>query len=538
MRATAAWAVLLLAALVFAVPAVGLVMGLVAPPLVADPGTDPVQEDGRIAWGASYRERVGSIEHLHLVGDAETMGYAHGALMGERIAALETDLLRTFTELVPSFLLRHLVLGLVSFNNRSLAQHFTGRELRELAAMGHAHARRSDLYGSMSPGFTRAVQYHALHDASQYMIDNPLVNAPQVGCTAVVARGARSRSGRIQVGRLFDFEGGNSFDLDKVVISYDPQEGQKFVSVVWPGMVGAVTGLNESGIWISVNSSVSDSHAVSGRPVVLVVREALQFATTLDQAAQLFEQATLFVSANIVIVSGDEDAALVVQVGPGGSSRLPLDGDSLAITNHFRGPAWDQDAATARRLLEGTSPKRLARAEQLLAARVHDSASLLEVLRNRLGPDGQDIGFGNRGTINAWIGAHLVVADPRAQILWVCEPSHGLGRALAFGMEGPLDLQPLPASDELLWHERVASRFESILDETRGMLERGEYDQAAVAAEHLLELNPSSFAAYECAALATADLTERRLLLERSLELLPAYPADEARVRAHLDALK
>jgi len=537
-RAAAAWCLLLVVAVFLALPAAGMLLGMVPSPVVPDPGVRPQRVDGRLVLGASYLERVGAIHHLHLEGDEIAIGYAHGALVGDRIALMEGELLATFTELVPSFWLRHLVLGLVAFNNRGLAAHFRATELRELAAMGHAHGPYSDRYRGLSPGFTRAVQYHALHDASQYMIDNPLVNAPQVGCTAVAAWGPRSRTGHIVVGRLFDFEGGDHFDTGKLVITCRPDRGLAFCSVVWPGMLGAVTGLNEAGLWISINASLSDGRRFAGRPIVLVVREMLQHAETIDEAVAILTAAELFVSSAVVIASGDEKRVVVVEVGPEAAVVREPEGRSLAVTNHFRHPDWAGDEATRRRLEEGTSPRRLARAEALLAAvGRHDPASLLAILRDRRGPDGLDVGFGNRGTINAWIGAHLVVADPAARRLYVCEPHHGLGRAVAFGIDGPLDLPPLPAARaELAWHEAAATAFEADLDQARDLLARGERIAAAALARDLLERNPRSFAAHEIAGRAKPDAAERRWHLEHALDLYPAYPADEERIRAALRA--
>lgn len=536
LRQVSAWGLLLLCLLFLALPGAGMLLGMVSPPAVPDLGIEPQRVGDRMVVGESYRERIGCIDHLHLVGDEIAIGYAHGALMGERIAEMETELLATFAELVPSFWLRHLVLGLVSFNNRDLVRHFTPAELRELAASGHPHERRTDIYRELSPGFSRAVQYHALHDASQYMVDNPLVNAPQVGCTALAVAAARSASGRVLVGRLLDFEGGDAFDRDKLVITCDPDDGYAFCSVVWPGMVGAVTGLNEAGIFASVNASVSDEQRFSGRPVVLVLRQILQHAGSIDEAVALVAGARLFVSSNLLIASGDEDRVVVVEVGPGGHHVRELADDHLVVTNHFEHPGWADDAASQRRREEGTSTQRAARAVELLDEhRRCDLGDLLTILRDRCPPGGAEVGFGNRGTINAWIGAHLVVADPAARLLYVAEPSHGLGRALAFGVAGPLDLRPLPADDELSWHARAGDRFASIIDQAYDMVERGELEQAAVAARHLLELNPNSFAANEIAGLASVDPVERRRRLERALALQPAYPADETRIRAALD---
>ena len=57
------------------------------------------------------------------------------------------------------------------------------------------------------------------------------------------------------IGRNFDFEGGRIFDDEKILKWVFPSNGIPFVSVIWAGMVGAVTGVNASGVYISINAA-------------------------------------------------------------------------------------------------------------------------------------------------------------------------------------------------------------------------------------------------------------------------------------------
>lgn len=535
-RLLAAALVLAVAWLGLGLPAAGMLLGTRAPVAFVMPPEQPVvvagvEAGGRRTWGASYRETVGQLTHVHLAGDPATIGTAHGLLVGDLITALEADMTATFVDRVPSFPARHLILGLVAFNNRSLIGHFTPEELTEISASTTAHGAAWDSLRSLGPSFSRGLQYHALHDVSQYLIDNPLVRPIQVGCTALAVGGARTTDGHLLVGRLFDFEGGPRFDADKVVFTVTPDTGLRFVHVCWGGMSGGVTGLNQAGLWVSINAAATAGQGFVGRPIVMVVRQILQYARTIDDALAILKDAPVFVSDGVMLASRDERRVVIAEKGPTGLAIRPWVDDCIVSTNHFLAPEWSFDTRNQERIRRGTTTVRMQRVEELLAQRQrHDPASVLAILRDHAGAGGKPVGFGNRSTINAWIGAHLVVADVTAGVLWVSEPWHGLGLMRPFGIDGPLDQAPLPASPEL---PQLAQK--TAYDTTRTALLANLHQPAAVvSAARLCELNPNGFEAAWLAGLVATDPVERRRQLERALTLQPAYPDDVDAIRKAL----
>lgn len=523
-----------------AMPALGMVLAMRAMPgqALPEPPADlaeRVRDEGRVQLGRCYRERVGALTHIHLEGGHAELGFWQGALVGASIARIEQEMMGVFVERVPNFAARHLLLGLVNWNNRGLESHFLPAELAEIAAITEGHRRYHDPYDAVSPSYTRGLQYHALHDISQYLIDNPLVHPPQVGCTALAVGPSRSAEQHVLIGRLFDFEGGSCFDRDKVVYTVRPDGGIPFVSVSWGGMAGAVTGMNDAGLWVSINAAATDGQAFVGRPIVMVVRQILEHCRTIDEAVAVIREAGVFVSNGVLLASGGERRVVVVEKGPQGMGVRPMTDDALVLTNHFLSEAWKDDRANAARIANGTTTKRAARAERLLADRRHHTpASLLAILRDRRGVDGADVGFGNRGTINAWIGAHLVIADVSAKVLWICEPYHGLGRAIPFGIDGPLEREPLPADPELAVHEAKGDEYQRVEKQVLALLADDRRAEAWPLAARLLELNPRFFGAHELAARCAGDPAVFRAQLERALELQPAYPEDEKAIRVKL----
>ncbi len=524
LRAGAALLLLSAAWLLLGLPALGLLQtARVAP---AGPATGHPASDLR---------RVGELWHLHLAGGPAMRGWDNGRLCAPLIAGLERELHRQLVELVPGFAGRHLLLGGLGLVQGDLEARLRPEQRAEIAGLARGYRAAGDPHAALGPAYGRLLGYHALHDASQNLIDNPLVNAPPVGCTAVAVAGPRALDGHLLVGRLFDFEGGRRFDTHKVVRTVAPATGHAYLSVDWGGVCGAVTGLNATGLWVSVNAATSDGRVWRGRPLVVVVQEILQHCDTIAAAVERLDAAELAVSEAVLVASAREGRAVVVEVGPTGLALREMHESTLAVTNHFLASAWAGDAATRRRRERGTSASRLARARELLALRErHAPADLLALLRDRAGPAGLDLGFGNRGTINAWIGAHLVVADLDAGLVWVCESPHGLGVARAFDVHGPRpDVPALPSAVDLHRQRTRHAAWSAARAHAREALAAGRTGRAGRAADRMRSLNPRHFEGHWLLGLCREG-DRRRALLETALALRPGYAADRERIRAAL----
>lgn len=492
-------------------------------------------------------EQVGAIWHCHLVGSARDRGYACGRLTAPMMAAHEGELFATLRELVPWFPVRHALLGLVNLNNRNLDAHFLSDELDAVAGIARGYQDAGDPNANVAPAYGRILGYHALHDVSQYLIDNPLITAPMVGCSAVAVGSSRSAGGHVLVGRLFDFEGGRSFDFDKVVYTVAPAaEGPerrfRHVHVAWGGMHGAVTGANEAGLWISVNAGVSDHYATGGRPLVVAVLRALETCASIDAAVAQLAAQPVFVSESVLLASGDPAAgtptAVCLELAPGHHHVRVLENDRLVVTNHFEHPGWNDDVANANRRREGTTTARNRRLHELLdAVPQHTPTTIAELLRDRRDVGGGDLGFGNRATVNAWIGAHLVVADLTAGVLWVAEPRHGLGAMRAFDVHGPRpDLGEIAPSADRALYDAVGATWSARLSAARRAVAARAPDAARLC-RALVDDNPRHYEPYALLAVVTADRAEAAEFVRQALERGPAYAAERRELQARLQAL-
>lgn len=527
-RIVLAFHVVLFAWVFLAWPAIGFVVGTTPAPNVEGARVHP---DSRI-------ERVGELWHVHLAGTPLERGFACGSFTAPMMAKHEGELFTTMESLVPWFGFRHLILGSVTFNNRGLEGMLEPDERDAIAGIALGYREAGDRHAHVGPAYARILGYHALHDASQYLIDNPLVNAPMVGCSAACVTGERTVDGHVLTARLFDFEGGRSFDTDKVVYTIDPGgDGLRYVHVAWGGIHGAVTGMNEAGLWLSVNAGITEHLALSGRPLVVAIHRALETCRTIDEAVEQLRSIDLFVSESVLIASSAEPdrPAVVLELSPAASHVRAMEAGAIAHTNHFEHAEWEGDDANARRIAEGTTSARRARLAELLdGTERHTPESLLEVMRDRKGTGGRDLGFGHRSSINAWIGAHLVVADLTEGVLWVAEPSHGLGRAHAFDVDGPRpDIAALPASPDLAIHEAKGRDWKSRLEEGRRLTARRD-TKARAHLESMIADNPAHPDAYALLALVATDEEERETLLRAALDRAPAYASERRAIETRL----
>ena len=79
-----------------------------------------------------------------------------------------------------------------------------------------------DTHPEIGPYYNRVLNYHAAHDVSYMMIDNPLVS--RAGCTSFGAWGPGTSNGHLITGRNFDWEAAEVFSRDRVVVMYKPDQ--------------------------------------------------------------------------------------------------------------------------------------------------------------------------------------------------------------------------------------------------------------------------------------------------------------------------
>lgn len=493
---------------------------------------------GRRRCGPSWFEERPGHSLLYLEGDPYAIGLANARLTDDWIRQQEEGLMETVRGFLPGEFEFWGVTLLVLVNNRSLPDFVTPEYQLEIRGLADGS---SDPFPHLGPRYHRLLNYHAAHDISHWVWDKPVV-----GCTAFAAGGAWTASGDLLVGRNFDFEASRLFDEHKIIGLYRPEEGLPFLSVAWPGMAGAVTGLNAERIFCSINGAHSEDRGRIGTPVSLVVREVLQYAESLEQAIEIVRRAEVFVSDSYLIVDGETGTGAVVEKTPARTAVRPMEGELLLQANHFLTEELAPDAGNQEYLRLGTSRSRYDRMEELvLAGRGSlDVPRAVEILRDRAAPGGAPLCAGNRGALNAMIATHAVVANVTRGELWVSRGPHQLGpfdryTIADFGAAGPSlpgdatlvdgTYQDLLLGRELLTTTRQLAQTagvsaESVLRSARSALEHVPNDPDLLRlcgeAHERLGQPEAALDAYRSALAARPPFAPERELLEAALARL------------------
>jgi isopenicillin-N N-acyltransferase-like protein len=481
-----------------------------------------VDEGGRRHFGHSWFEERPGHSIMYLEGDPYALGYANARLTDEWVGSQEEDLMKTVRGFFPGELGFWGITLLVLVNNRSLPDHV--REEYQLEVRGLADGS-TDPFPQFGPRYHRMLNYHAAHDISHWVWDKPVV-----GCTAFAAKGTWTSSGDMIIGRNFDFEAGRLFDENKIIGLYRPDEGLAFLSVSWPGMAGAVTGINAERVFCSVNGAHSVDKGRIGTPVSLVVREVLQYARSLDEAIEIVDSAEVFVSDSYLLADGETGEAAVVEKTPGRAAVRRIRNDVILQANHFLSEELALDPGNQEYLAIGTSSARYARLEELVAGArgTLDVAGAVEILRDREAADGRSLCAGNRSAINAMIATHAVVANATTGELWVSRGPHQLGEFDRysidnFGQESP-SLPADPALTDGTYRDLVEGR--RLLEVTRELAETNGLDRGLVvlSAREGLERVPADPDLLRLLGEAYEELGQQGLALEAYRAALAAHP--------------
>jgi isopenicillin-N N-acyltransferase like protein len=466
-------------------------------------GDERVQTIGR-----NWRRTRHGVHELGLVGDPWERGYANARLTPELLKQQEDHLLDTAREFVPNrhayWLLKHAI----AVNNRRLPEFVTHREQLEVLGLTEGGV---DHHPDDVPLYHRVLNYHAAHDISHLLIDNPLVaRAELIGCSAFAAWGDASADGQLMVARNFDWEAGEIFDLDKCVIYVWPDEGIPYVHVAWAGMAGAVTGMNAEGLSIHLNAARTDDFRWGrvGTPVSMLTRRVLEQASTIDEALAIIEQADVFVSDSFLVASRADGRAVVIEKSPSHTTMREAARPGLLLqTNHFLDAHWADDQANRDQQHRATSLYRWQRLEELTDRHYgslgRDTA--LAILRDRKGTGDKELGYGNRNAIDAAICTHSVIMNVTTGEMWVSTGPGTFGRYIHVPVRRMLEAQPegamrmrLSADDDL---PRAADytrghdipEFRQALRTAARAVRRGDKNAAEGAVRTLRNLNPQAF---------------------------------------------
>lgn len=376
------------------------------------------------------RESKQGIWELYVEGDPLERGLTSGMLTQELLYQQEIAFVSQIEQLVPSRFRQWLLRGFLNFFNRQLLDHVPAEYQVEIYGMSRS---ASNAFNFIAPPYKRLMYFHGAHDIGHALKDLALV-----GCTSFAAWGEHTADGKLLIGRNFDFYAGDDFAEEKIVAFINPQAGYKHAMVTWGGMVGAVSGMNEKGLTVTINAGKSDIPYKAKTPIALLTREILQYAGNIEEAIRIAEKRDVFVSEAIMVGSAADGKAVLIEVSPKkfGVYEVDNSGDVLVCANHFQSQSYQSDKNNLRQLKESHSVYRFERINELIAATPKlTPADAAAVLRNTDGVGGADLGYGNEKAINQLLAHHAVIFQPEDRLMWVSSAPYQLGAFVAYDLD-------------------------------------------------------------------------------------------------------
>ena len=369
------------------------------------------------------------IWELYLEGDALERGIANGNLTRELIHHQEIAFMNKLQEMVPSENYRGFLKSIVAWFNRKMYLHVPEEYKQEIYGVSRYGLQR---YDDFAPGYIRMLYFHGAHDIGHALQDLMLV-----GCTSFAAWDSKTTDGELLLGRNFDFYAGDEFGEQKIAAFVNPDSGNKFMMYTWGGMIGAVSGMNEKGITVTINAGKSKMPLIAKTPISLLAREILQYASTTKEAIEIARKREVFVSESIMVGSGDERKAILIEVSPANFGVYEVENsDELICSNHFQSEAYLNDNRNIKTIEESHSKYRYDRMTELVSETDKiDPEKAVSILRNMKGIDDEDIGYGNEKAINQLLAHHGIVFKPEERKVWVSSNPYQMGEFVGYDLE-------------------------------------------------------------------------------------------------------
>ena len=495
----------------------------------------PETRDGKVFLGQSWRSEREGLPVVCLRGSPLEIGYADGVLMEDKMHTLEREFQAMLRTYVPRKWVKEAIKGYIFWRNRHLSD-FVAEDYR-LELYGTTLGCR-DINPEEGNFYNRLLNYHAAHDISYMMIDNPFI-AHSAGCTAFGAWGNATTGGHLIAGRNFDWESAEVFDRDRVVEMFEPVDGIPFISLSWAGMAGVVSGMNRAGLSVTMNGAPSKLPKETATPVAMVARDVLQHAHNLEEALKILRASRIFVSTIWLVGSRADGKFIVVEKTPDVTNVREAVGDSIVCPNHYETESLKREPQNTDYMTEATSVAREQRMVELLQKNsgTVDAAHAAQFIRDRNLAGGAFPGDGHRGSLNAYIATHAVVMDLTAGIFWAAAPPHGLGKFVAFDVNDfsrELPGLTIPADDTLASGEfERARQSRKLLADAQRALDHGDATAALDLAKKAEALNPGFYETYITqgrALLTLGKKSEAVIALESALAAKPAFASERKAV--------
>lgn len=377
--------------------------------------------------GNFFRKSESGLYEVFLKGGPYERGVAFGKLMPDLLYFQEKVFVEEIRHLIPSEnYLKFLRFFIVLFN-RNLGEYVPEEYRLEIYGVSRSCTHEYDFIGTP---YERSLNYHAAHDIGHAMQDYMLV-----GCSSFGAWGGSTADSSLLIGRNFDFYAGDAFAEHKLVSFYVPRDGYRFAAVGWAGMTGVLSGMNETGLTVTINAAKSSVPLSAATPISILAREILQYASTIEEAYAIARKRKTFVAESLLIGSARDGEAAVIEKSPDQIALFRPEGEAVICTNHYQSDVFSRDKRNRENIATSDSPYRFRRMEELLAGnKPLDVRKAAAVLRDYKGLKNENIGLSNEKALNQFIAHHSVIFKPAQGLMWVSTAPWQLGKYVAYDL--------------------------------------------------------------------------------------------------------
>lgn len=389
------------------------------------------------------RKNQYGIWEMYLEGASYERGLIYGALAFDLINQQEQVFVDQLRNMIPSASLLKWLKYFVGWFNRDINQYIQQENLEEIYGISKSFSNDYDFIGAP---YYRVLNYHAAHD-----IGHALTDLNMVGCTSFAANKEFSADSSLIIGRNFDFNMGDRFAENKLMLFMKPDSGYAFSSVSWAGFTGIVSGMNEKGLTVTLNAAKSDIPYKAKTPISLLAREILQYAMTIEEAVAIAKKRETFVSESLLIGSAQDDKAIIIEKTP---TKMDVfdSGQSLTMcANHYQSPLLVNEPANLENIETSDSKYRFQRMKQLIDHTAPVSVSSgISMLRNQEGLDNKFIGYGNPKSINQLLAHHGIIFKPVERKLWVSANPYQMGMFVGYDLNNTFSPTPFELDSTLI----------------------------------------------------------------------------------------
>ena len=366
---------------------------------------------------------------LYTEGDPLEIGLNTGALTDSLLKKQQQIFFSKITDLIPSNFEQKMLRHFLKWYNRKLYLNVPEEYQTEIFGVSEYTSHEFD---NIASKYQRGLYLHAAHDIGHALQDLALV-----GCSSFAAWNEKSEDGSLILGRNFDFYVNDAFAENKIIAFINPKEGHKFMMITWPGMVGAVSGMNQEGLTITINASKSKIPLIAKTPISILTREILQHAATIDEAVAIAKKRKVFVSESIMVGSANDNKAVLIEVSPKKMDVFDVsNSNELICSNHFQGDAFKNDKRNQAQIANSHSEYRFERMQELLSENPKINPEIAsEILRNKNGLKNIPLGYGSEKALNQLMAHHGIIFKPKEKLVWVSANPYQLGEFVCYDLD-------------------------------------------------------------------------------------------------------